>query len=138
MLLEGGLSWQSLSLSPAEMDFAGMREAAARDIALALGLPPLLLGMRGDNSYANYREANVALWRLTLLPLLSRLLGALSAHLGWWWPGLNLSVDLDAVTALAEDRERLWANVSAADFLTNSEKRQMLGLDAGLNREGGQ
>jgi phage portal protein BeeE len=73
-----------------------------------------------------------------LLPLLSRLLGALSAHLGWWWPGLNLSVDLDAVTALAEDRERLWANVSAADFLTNSEKRQMLGLDAGLNREGGQ
>jgi HK97 family phage portal protein len=138
MLLEGGLSWQSLSLSPAEMDFAGMREAAARDIALALGLPPLLLGMRGDNSYANYREANVALWRLTLLPLLSRLLGALSAHLGWWWPGLNLRVDLDAVTALAEDRERLWANVSAADFLTNSEKRQMLGLDAGLNREGGQ
>jgi HK97 family phage portal protein len=132
MLLEGGLSWQALSLSPAEMDFAGMREAAARDIALALGVPPLLLGMKGDNTYANYREANVALWRLTLLPLLTRVLGALAAHLAWWWPGLNLAVDRDAISALAEDRERLWASVSAADFLEASEKRRILGLEGDL------
>jgi HK97 family phage portal protein len=131
MLLEGGLSWQALSLSPAEMDFAGMREAAARDIALALGVPPLLLGMKGDNTYANYREANVALWRLTLLPLLTRLLNALAAHLSWWWPGLVLRVDRDAVPALAEDRERLWAQVSAADFLDAAEKRRILGLECG-------
>ncbi len=129
MLLEGGLSWQALSLSPAEMDFAGMREAAARDIALALGVPPLLLGMKGDNTYANYREANVALWRLTLLPLLGRLLTALAAHLGWWWPGLVLKLDRDAVPALSEDRERLWAQVSAADFLDDAEKRRILGLE---------
>jgi HK97 family phage portal protein len=131
MLLEGGLSWQALSLSPAEMDFAGMREAAARDIALALGVPPLLLGMKGDNTYANYREANVALWRLTLLPLLNRLLTALAAHLGWWWPGLVLKVDRDAVPALAEDRERLWAQVSAADFLEPMEQWRILGLEGG-------
>ena len=48
------------------------------------------------------------------------------------------SIAIATDLSLAEDRERLWANVSAADFLTNSEKRQMLGLDAGLNREGGQ
>lgn len=131
MLLEGGLSWQALSLSPAEMDFAGMREAAARDIALALGVPPLLLGMKGDNTYANYREANVALWRLTLLPLLTRLLTALAMHLQWWWPGLVLKVDRDAVPALSEDRERLWAQVSAADFLDPAEKRRILGLEDG-------
>ncbi len=131
MLLEGGLSWQALSLSPAEMDFAGMREAAARDIALALGVPPLLLGLKGDNTFANYREANVALWRLTLLPLLARLLGALSAHLQWWWPGLSLRVDRDAVPALSEDRERLWAQVSGADFLDPAEKRRILGLEDG-------
>lgn len=129
MLLEGGLSWQALSLSPAEMDFAAMREAAARDIALALGVPPLLLGLKGDNTYANYREANVALWRLTLLPLLGRLLGALAAHLSRWWPGLALDVNRDAIPALAEDRERLWASVSAADFLEADEKRRILGLE---------
>lgn len=137
MLLEGGLSWQALSLSPAEMDFAGMREAAARDIALALGVPPLLLGLKGDNTYANYREANVALWRLTLLPLLERLLGALAAHLGWWWPGLAFAVDRDAVPALAEDRERLWASVSGADFLTDEEKRQLLGVGMTARPESG-
>lgn len=131
MLLEGGLTWQSLSLSPAEMDFAGMRETAARDIALALGVPPMLLGLKGDNTYANYREANVALWRLTLLPLLGRLLAALSRHLAWWWPDLKLVVDRDAVPALSEDRERLWSQVTAAGFLTDAEKRALLGLGEG-------
>ncbi len=36
MLLEGGLKWQALSLSPAEMDFAGMKASAAREIALGI------------------------------------------------------------------------------------------------------
>ncbi len=129
MLLEGGLSWQALSLTPAEMDFARARDAAAREIALAFGVPPLLLGLPGDATYANYKEANVALWRLTLLPLTARILAALSAHLRRWWPGLDLRVDRDAVPALSEDRERLWAQVSGAAFLTDAEKRGLLGLE---------
>src|SRR5690606_21629198 len=69
MVLEGGMKWQAMSLTPADMDFAALKAAAARDIALAFGVPPMLLGLPGDNTYANYREANRALWRLTLLPL---------------------------------------------------------------------
>lgn len=130
LLLDGGMSWQALSLTPAEMDFARARDTAAREIALAFGVPPLLLGLPGDATYANYKEANVALWRLTLLPLLSRILSALSAHLQHWWPRLSLSVDRDAVPALSEDRERLWGQVSAASFLTDAEKRALLGLEA--------
>jgi len=128
MLLEGGLKWQSLSLSPADMDFATLKAAAARDIALAFGVPPMLLGLPGDATYANYREANRALWRLTLLPLAAKLLAALSEGLGPWFPGSPLAVDFDRVPALAEDRERLWAQVSAAGFLTDAEKRAALGL----------
>ena len=45
-----------------------------------------------------------------------------------WFPGLELAVDLDRVPALAEDRERLWAQVAAADFLEPTEKRVMLGI----------
>ena len=131
MLLEGGLSWQAMSLTPAEMDFARARDTAAREIALAFGVPPMLLGLPGDATYANYREANVALWRLTLLPLTARILAAVSAHLRNWWPGLEISVDRDAVPALSEDRERLWSQVSGAGFLTDMEKRAMLGLEAG-------
>jgi HK97 family phage portal protein len=131
MLLEGGLSWQAMSLTPAEMDFARARDTAAREIALAFGVPPLLLGLPGDATYANYKEANVALWRLTLLPLTTRILSALSAHLQHWWPGLEVRVDRDAVPALSEDRERLWAQVSGAAFLSDAEKRAILGLEAG-------
>ena len=128
LLLEGGLKWQAMSLTPTDMDFVALKAAAARDIALAFGVPPMLLGLPGDSTYANYREANRALWRLTVLPLADRLLGAIAAALGAWWPGLSLKLDLDQVTALAEDRERLWSQVSAADFLTREEKREMLGF----------
>jgi HK97 family phage portal protein len=129
MLLEGGLKWQAMSLSPADMDFVGLKAAAAREIALAFGVPPMLLGLPGDSTYANYREANRALWRLTVLPLADRILSGLAAALSAWWPGARLALDVDQVTALAEDRERLWAQVTAADFLTREEKREMLGFE---------
>lgn len=127
MLLEGGLKWQPLALTPAEMDFQRAREAAARDIALAFGVPPMLLGLPGDSTHANYAEANVALWRLTILPLLTRILDALSRHLSLWWPGLRLEADLDLIPALWGDRERLWRHVGDAGFLSDDEKREMLG-----------
>ncbi len=128
MLLDGGLKWQSMALSPADMDFATLKSAAARDIALAFGVPPMLLGLPGDNTYANYREANRALWRLTLLPLAEKLFAAISEGLAPWFPDAELRVDLDQVPALSEDRERLWSQVSDADFLSRAEKRQILGL----------
>ncbi len=128
MLLEGGLKWQAMALTPADMDFATLKAAAARDIALAFGVPPMLLGLPGDNTYANYREANRALWRLTLLPLAGKILSGLQEGLAPWFPKAPLSVDLDRVPALSEDRERLWAQVSAADFLSADEKRAMLNI----------
>ncbi len=128
MLLDGGLKWQSMALSPADMDFATLKGAAARDIALAFGVPPMLLGLPGDNTYANYREASRALWRLTLLPLAEKLFAAIRQGLVPWFPDAELGIDLDRVTALSEDRERLWSQLSDADFLTRAEKRQMLGL----------
>ena len=42
---------------------------------------------------------------------------------------MRLKLDIDQVTALAEDRERLWRQVSGADFLSDAEKREMLGFD---------
>ena len=128
MLLEGGLKWQALSLTPAEMDFAALKAAAAREIALAFGVPPMLLGLPGDATYANYREANRALWRLTILPLAGTILAGLAQGLSGWFPGASLTVDRNQVPALADERAALWASVSAADFLTPEEKRAMVGI----------
>ena len=137
MLLDGGLKWQSMALSPSDMDFAELKNAAARDIALAFGVPPMLLGLPGDNTYSNYREANRALWRLTLLPLADKLLSALCEGLEPWFPDGKLTIDLDQVTALSEDRERLWKQLSDADFLSDDEKRQMLGFEPKGGQKGG-
>ena len=130
MLLEGGLKWQAMSLTPADMDFVGLKAAAAREIALAFGVPPML-GLPGDSTYANYSEANRALWRLTIVPLADKILAAIGQGLRAWWPELGLRLELDRVPALAADRERLWGQVSAADFLSGDEKRAMLGIGAG-------
>ena len=89
----------------------------------------MLLGLPGDNTYANFREAGRALWRLTLLPLAGRILDGLGQGLSPWFAGKRLRVDLDRVPALAEDRQTLWAQVSAADFLSDQEKRAMLGIE---------
>lgn len=131
LLLEGGLKWQPISLSPAEMDYRGLKDAAARDIACAFGVPPMLVGIPGDATYANYREASKALWRQTVLPLADCLLVALNEALLAWGQAGGVSVDLDRVAALSEDRERLWAALTAADFLSPAEKRGLLELDHG-------
>ena len=130
MVLDGGLDWKALAMSPREMDFIEARHAAARDIALAFGVPPMLLGIPGDNTYANMAEANKALWRQTLVPLVVRVAQELSFWLAPAFDGAELVPDFDAVEALAEDRAALWTRVGAADFLTDAEKRDMVGLGA--------
>jgi HK97 family phage portal protein len=128
LLLEGGLKWQALSLTPADMDFVALKEGAARDIALAFGVPPVLVGLPGDATYANAREAGRALYRQTILPMAGRILDALSAMLGDWMGPVRLAVDTDQISELAEDRAKLWEQVGAAEFLSDVEKRAMLGF----------
>ncbi len=129
MLLEGGLDWKPMSLSPAEMDFIEGKHAAAREIALAFGVPPQLLGIPGDNTYANYREANGAFWRHTVVPLAERLARALTGWLAVRHPDVRIACDLDGVPALSAERDALWARLEAATFLTPDERRKLAGLE---------
>jgi HK97 family phage portal protein len=131
ILLEGGLKWTDMMLSPKDMDFLNAKYASARDIALAFGYPPMLLGIPGDNTYANQKEARLALWEQTILPLLDFVLDGLN-H--WLLPrfgetALRLRYDEDAISALNPRREMLWARINAATFLSEDEKRQAVGYD---------
>lgn len=129
MLLDGGLRWQEMSLSPKEMDFLDIRHAASRDIAQAFGVPPQLLGIPGDNTYSNYQEARLALWEETVIPLLRHLRDEFNAWLApSFGEGLALDLDLDEIPALTLRRERTWARLQDAEFLTVNEKREKIGL----------
>jgi HK97 family phage portal protein len=129
MVLEGGLDWKPLSLSPKDMEHIEAKHVAAREIALAFGVPPMLLAIPGDNTFANYAEANRSFWRQTVLPLVSRTAQDFS---NWLAPvfgeDLQLGFDADNITALASERQARWSMIAGAEFLTAAEKRQMLGL----------
>ena len=151
LVLDGNLKWQTMSLTPADMDFVALKDAAAREIAMAFGVPPMLLGLPGDATYANYKEANRALWRNRIVPLASRLLGGLAHGLAGWFAQeeggalgaespaqpLSLKVNMNHIPALAEERERLWTQVGAADFLSREEKRAMVGIGETENNQTG-
>jgi HK97 family phage portal protein len=129
LLLEGGLDWRPMGYSPQDMEFLATKNAAARDIALAFGVPPMLLGLPGDNTYSNYQEANRAFYRQTVLPMVRKTANAVAAWLGAGsGESLSLEPDLDAVPALSAERDALWRRVGNAGFLDEDEKRALLGL----------
>ena len=155
MLLEGGLDWKAMGFSPKDMDFIEAKHVAAREIALALGVPPMLLGIPGDNTYSNMQEATRSFWRQSVLPLVTRTAKALSSWLAPAYeadagmavdtgacarrlagaviypdegnPPLELRPDIDAIEALSAEREALWARLERASFLTVDEKRAAVG-----------
>ncbi len=128
LLLEGGLDWKAVGYSPRDMDFVDARNAAARDIALAFGVPPMLLGIPGDNTYSNYQEANRAFTRQTLLPLINRTLDSINHWLQPRFEGqARLAIDEDRVEGLADEREAVWRRLNCADYLSDDEKRQAVG-----------
>ncbi len=127
MVLHGGLEWKPMSLSPADMDFVEARHMAAREIALAFGVPPMLLGIPGDATYANYREANSAFWRMTVLPLVNRAGRGISRWLSDRVGG-ELIADLENEPAFQEERANQWARIEAASFLSLDEKRKLAGV----------
>ena len=129
MLLEGGLDWKPMGFSPSDMEFQKTKESAAREIALAFGVPPMLIGIQGDATYSNYQEAHRAFYRLTVLPLATRVAASLAYWLGTQiGEVVELKPDLDQVPALSAERDSQWRRVSDAAFLSMAEKRSLLGL----------
>jgi HK97 family phage portal protein len=128
LVLEGDLEWKELGLSPKDLDFIEGKNLSTREIAQVYGVPPMLVGVLGDATFSNYKEARYHLWEDTILPYLEIIKGELNA---WLVPffGDNLSIEYntDAVPALAPKRELLWEKIEKASFLTLNEKRELVG-----------
>lgn len=129
LVLEGGLDWKEMSLSPKDMDWLAGKDVSAREIALAFHVPAQLIGIAGSQTYANFEQARLALFDDAVLPLLDHVKDALN---NWLAPqfgdNLRIGFDLDKVEALAPRRAETWARLASADFLTVNEKRVALGF----------
>lgn len=130
IVLEGGLDWQAVGMTPAEMDWLEGRHENAAEILATYGVPPELVGLK-PGTYENRREARKALYTEVILPLLDHLADELNA---WLTPrfgdGLELRYDREAIEALQDDRAAVWQRAKDSDFLSVDEKRALVGYDA--------
>jgi len=130
MLLEGGLQWQPTAFSPHDMSWLEGVRQSAREVGLAFGIAPELLGDPTVKTYASYKEARAALYTETVLPMLDRILGKIN---GWLCPmfGENLYFEAndDDIEALQENRNELYARLERASFLKLNEKRAEAGFE---------
>ena len=122
---------QPYGFTPVEMDFLDSNRELARKIAFAYGVPPQLIGIPGDNTFSNYKEARSAFWENTIFFYLQ----LYQTEFNNWFFGadnpenLVLLFDKDSTPAMAERREKLWERAQKSNFLTVNEKRDLVGFE---------
>lgn len=125
LILQGGLDWKEMSISPKDMDWIKGKNISAREVALAFGYPPILLSIQGDSTFANVKEARLALYEETVLPTMDFIRDEFN---NWLVPAfgdnLFLDYDRDSIPALAIKRQMVFDRVNTAGFLTINEKRE--------------
>ena len=122
-VLNATTEFHPIALSPIDGQLDAAREWSMRDIALAFGVPPYMLGVPGDSStYANVESRMIELRTFTLLPWIRRAESTLDAQ----FPrGTTLKISTDA-TLRADTKTRYEAYAIAIQngWLTVDEVRE--------------
>jgi phage portal protein BeeE len=108
-----------------------------RQIAGVFGVPVALLGLGSADAakYAsNYVESRLSYWQDTIVPCyLTPIAAGMTQSI--CPPGARICFDLDAVAAMWEGRANLGATLSKVTFLSNNEKREILGFEPMLGED---
>lgn len=129
---ERGTKVEPFGWSPTDMDFSEGDLRLMRKIAMAYRVPPMILGIPGEATFANFKEARLAFWESTVFYYLNYFRGELN---NWLFPkrdkekGEEFFVDyiLDDIPALAIKRDAIWERAQKSSFLTLDEKRELVG-----------
>jgi phage portal protein BeeE len=130
-VLEGGLSYEKIGMSPTELDWLGSKKMTTQGIAAVFGVPLQCIPLDGSQTFANYEQARLALWEDTVLPWLDRLCGAVN---NWLAPrygdDVRIIYDADTIPALEVRRAARSAALQNANYITTNEKRGENGFPA--------
>jgi len=131
MVLEGGMEWKQISMSPKDMEFLNNKNITSIDICQAFGVPPEMVGL-GQKTFNNYKEARKSFYQETVLPIMDTIETELNA---WLLPmfdktgNLYICYDKDDIEALQIDRESKFTMANGANYLTQNEKREAVGYE---------
>lgn len=128
-ILENGLEFQAMGLSPQDMDFLNILKFAQKTIANVYNIPLGLI--TDDNStYNNIQESKRALYYDAVIPVFNRVIQSLNYHLAEYIDGEYAELNLDSIQVLAPDRQKIFDNIIKAvnsDILSREEARKELG-----------
>lgn len=142
LILGGDWSWLSQAMSNRDMDFLNLDLQKAREICAAYNVPHPLV-VPGESTYSNREQAREELWEATILPLADLMFGDVAGWLGAMTgtPGLNITYDRDAITALERRRTAHRQQVVAewdAGLIKRNEARLALQHEPLTPEEGGE
>lgn len=103
-VLGGGARWQSMSLSPVDMDFIEGRKMTREEICTVFDVPPPIVGILDKANYSNMKEARRVFWLDTIVPLLENIKNILNRSINpEYGSGIEIDFDLSNVEALQEN-----------------------------------
>jgi HK97 family phage portal protein len=130
MILDSGLTFRGISLSPEDSELLGSRKFALEEIARIYGVPPPMIGDLSHGTFTNSREAARWFAQFTLAPWARKIEAAFTAAL--FPEGSGLALELDLSGLLRGDPETRWAShkiAVEAGILTVDEVREIEGYN---------
>jgi HK97 family phage portal protein len=125
-VLNATTEFHALTMDPAALQLAQMRDYATHDVALVFGVPPYMLGLAGSggrDTYANVESRMIELCEFTLLPWTRRVEASHDAELP---RGTDMKINMDGLRR-ADTKTRYEAHKLGVDggWLTDDEVREM-------------
>lgn len=130
LIVEGALKdARPFGFSPMEMDYLQGNWDLARQICATYGVPPQLLGIPGDSTYANFEQARMYFWETTVFYYLQILKDEYNAFFFPDSDEIFVDFDLDDIPALMPRRLEKFNMIEKASFLKVNEKREEMGKE---------
>lgn len=140
-VLDGGLTWQSMGLPPAQMEFLDLIKYNGGSVANVYNIPPQLIGDTSSTTYDNMDQAKQASYTEAIFPDLDDLYAMWNVWLLPMYPDLRngayLYYDKESVEVIgrmiqaqkdakAERANKLWIS----GLLMQNEARALAGVEA--------
>lgn len=130
---DNGDEWVQLGLNALEMDFINGLNISAKGIAIAFGIPSVLLGDSDSSTYNNYKEAEKAFTVKTALAISQMIVDEWN---NWLMPiygdeNAKIEVDPKSILILQEEKNNIverTIKLYNSGVITRAEARQMNGF----------